>query len=68
MTNKQALIGWSENLTTKSLSNHRKIILSDKKMAGERVQNFKSERDIQRKTHTYQEDKTNVGIIQNKGR
>ena len=51
MTNKQALIGWSENLTTKSLSNHRKIILSDKKMAGERVQNYKSERDTVKKTY-----------------
>ena len=51
MTNKQALIGWSENLTTKSLSNHRKIILSGKKMAGERVQNFKSERDTVKNTY-----------------
>ena len=47
MTNKQALIGWSENLTTKSLSNHRKIILSDKIMAGERELKTSNQSEIQ---------------------
>ena len=37
-------------------------------MAGERELKTSNQSEIQWKTHTYQEDKTNVGIIQNKDR